>query len=186
MLSLISGPNKLIKICLKIGLFAIIILISGCSHGNIGRAQQEPYYRELSLFRQATELLENEKYSQARKLYTLFLDKYPKHPYADDAAYRIAYLHVIVSEENPYFSYDSARVVFQNFIENYQNSHYISACRNWLNVINSRPGPDGKALQKTRTENAVTDANRDEELQKLREENARLKQNLEQLQQAIE
>ena len=186
MWSLINVWNKMLKIPAGIGLFGIIILISGCSQSNMARAQEEPYYRELSLFRQATDLLDQEEYTQAHRLYTLFLEKYPKHPYADDAAYRLAYLHVVYSENNPYFSYDSARVVFQKFIENYQNSRYIKACQNWLYVIESRPVTATRVNEKNKTTYAPSDNNPEQELQKLREENTRLKQNLIDLQRAIE
>lgn len=186
MLSLINVWNKMLKNRVRIGLFVIIILISGCSRGNMGRAQEEPYYRELSLFRQATDLLDQEQYTQAHRLYQLFLEKYPKHPYADDAAYRLAYLHVIYSANNPYFSYDSARVVFQNFIENYQNSRYINACKNWLNVIEAGSGLNTNVPESSSITGSVSGQDHTQELQRLREENTRLKQNLKELQRAIE
>ena len=186
MLSLINVWNKMLKNRDRIGLFVIIILISGCSQANTGRAQEEPYYRELSLFRQATDLVDQEEYTQAHRLYTLFLEKYPKHPYADDAAYRLAYLHVIYSDKNPYFSYDSARVVFQKFIENYQNSRYINACKNWLNIIGAGPGLSTSMPEKSRKAGSASEKDQTEELRRLREENTRLKENLKELQRAIE
>ena len=140
----------------------------------------------MSLFRRATVLLDEGQYSQAGDLYTQFLEKYPKHPYSDDAAYRIAYLHVISDPENPYYDYQKARILFQKFIESYQNSHYITACKNWISVLDlnlqSVPGKTQRGyITQRKTDDMLALEN-----EKLRQENEKLRHDLEQLQQALE
>jgi tetratricopeptide (TPR) repeat protein len=183
---LINDRNKFVKIATGIGFFVGLILILGCTQGTNGKAYNQPYYRELSLFRHAGSLLEQGEFSKAYKLYGQFLEKYPKHPYADDAAYRLAYMHVMVSDQNPYFDYIKARMVFQNFIETYQNSHYISACKNWIYILNLYSRPERLISDESVTGDHVTNAGFSEEIRRLRAENERLKENLEQLQKAIE
>ena len=183
---LISVPINFRKLSLSIGFLSLFVLILGCSLQDSARRIDEPYYRELSLFRRAGNLLENSQYSQAGELYTQFLEKYPKHPYADDAAYRIAYLHVISDPDNPYYDYREARILFQNFIENYQNSHYINACKNWISVLDiCLKSSSGETKERYIAEQEPNEQ-LIRELEKLREENNKLRQDLEQLQQALE
>ena len=132
----IKGPSKKIQEALATILIGLVILHGACTPNGSTSDRQDPYYLELSLFRQATERLDQGDYQQAYEIYRKFLEKYPKHPYSDDAAYRVAYMHVIAREENPYFNYGKAREHFNNFIELYPNSHYIRACNNWLTVLN--------------------------------------------------
>ena len=174
------------KLCIYIGFLTIILLILGCSSSQSSRSIDEPYYRELSLFRKATDLLDNGEYSQANDLYDQFLNKYPKHPYSDDAAYRLAYMHVIADSANPFFDYGQARILFQKFIENYQNSHYITACKNWINLLDSC---DKTSATETGTRYIMTPNANEQmttELEKLRQENEKLREDLEQLQKALE
>jgi tetratricopeptide (TPR) repeat protein len=184
--SMTNEPIKISKLCLYIGFLLIILLILGCSSSQSSRSIDEPYYRELSLFRRATDLLDESEYSQANDLYGQFLKKYPKHPYSDDAAYRLAYIHVIADSANPFFDYEQARILFQKFIENYQNSHYITACKNWINLLDScdKSSATEKGTRYIMTPNAnkqmIT------ELEKLRRENEKLREDLEQLQKALE
>ena len=167
-------------------LFGMIILHGGCtSYGDIS-GRQDPYYLELSLFRQATERIERGDYQQAYEMYRKFLEKYPKHPYSDDAAYRLAYMHVIARADNPYLNYGKAREHFNNFIELYPNSHYIRACNNWLTVLNyisdtSDRGADSTAQSKLRSKQDIQ-----AELNRLPEENRQQRKSLEELQEAIE
>jgi outer membrane protein assembly factor BamD (BamD/ComL family) len=184
--SLINAWNKFVIIIIGIGFLILFILISGCAHGTGGKAYDQPYYREHSLFRHAGSLLEQGDFTQARQLYVQFLEKYPKHPYADDAAYRLAYMHVMIAENNPYFDYSKARTVFQNFIESYQNSHYISACKNWINVLDFNKQQMQMNSDTPVQPDMIKNAQISEELRRLRAENASLRQNLEQLQRAIE
>lgn len=183
---LISVPTNFRKISLSIGFLSLFVLILGCSSQDSARRIDEPYYRELSLFRRAGNLLEDGQYSQARELYIQFSEKYPKHPYADDAAYRIAYLHVISDPDNPYYDYHKAWILFQKFIENYQNSHYITACKNWISLLDiCLKSPYGETKERS---GVVQEPNEQliREIEKLREENNKLYQDLEQLQQALE
>jgi len=185
-LSLTNVQSKFQKLKFGIGFLLFIVLISGCSPKTADSKDDELYYRELSAFRKANDLIENGEYSRAQQIYLKFLDKYPKHPYADDAAYRVAYLHVIASQDNPYFDYRQARILFQNFIENYENSRYISACKNWIHILDLCTQSSADNMRKTSQTDPVVDTQIQKEIQQLREENARLKENLDQLQKAIE
>jgi outer membrane protein assembly factor BamD (BamD/ComL family) len=183
---LTNVPIKLSKLSIYIGFLTIIILISGCSSSQSSRRFDEPYYRELSLFRRATDLLDDGQYAQANDLYSQFLHKYPKHPYSDDAAYRLAYMHVMADTTNPYLDYVRARTLFQKFIENYQNSHYITACKNWINLLDNC---DKTSTTDSGNKNILTpnvNAQLTVEMEKLREENEKLRGDLEQLQKALE
>ena len=183
---LINVPIKKRKLILLIGFLLLFVLILGCSHQNYSRQTDDPYYRELTLFRKAGELIDAGNYTQAHDLYRQFLKKYPKHPYTDDAAYRIAYLHVIADEANPYYDYQKARVLFQNFIENYQNSHYITACKNWISLLELSQDDSKITVKSMDTDTGQARAKLMLEIERLREENKKLRQDLEQLQKALE
>ncbi len=183
---LISAPINFRKFSLSIGFLSLFVLILGCSSQDSARRIDEPYYRELSLFRRAGNLLEDGQYPQAGELYKQFSEKYPKHPYADDAAYRIAYLHVISDPDNPYYNYHKARILFEKFIENYKNSHYITACKNWISLIDiCLKSPYGETKERSVAAQEPSEQLL-REIEKLRAENNRLNQDLEQLQQALE
>ena len=183
---LINGRIKYRKFINRIGFLFLFVLISGCSSQNEYRQAAEPYYRELSLFRRAGGLLDDGQYAQARDLYSQFLEKYPKHPYSDDAAYRIAYIHVIADSANPYYSYPQARILFQNFIDSYQNSHYITACKNWLMLLDSYLESKPGQVYDLSGRKFNPDEQLMREIETLKAENDKLKQDLEQLQQALE
>ncbi len=168
----------------------IIILLLSAAWG----CQPKSYTTDKALSVEAEILgrgntyIDNGDYEQAYHLYTQFVEKFPRHPYVDDAAYRIAYLHVVASESNPYFNYQKAAALFQKFIENYPNSRYIIACQNWLFLLRQIPhdnvSPAVSLGKPVSPDNGVDRLKA--ELQLLREENQRLKKSLEELQQAIE
>ena len=110
------------------------------------------------------------------------------HPYLDDAAYRLAYISIIADEKNPYFDYQKALLLFQNFIENYPNSRYINASQNWINLLlQVAKLREEHAVSKTGNGMNSSEINRlKNELNRVQAENARLKNTLEELQKAIE
>jgi tetratricopeptide (TPR) repeat protein len=173
------------KISQAIGFLCGLVLISGCA-SQTARTYDEPYYRELSLFRHASGLLAAGDYEQAHNLYHQFIEKYPKHPYTDDAVYRIAYIRVIADPDNPYFDYQEARILFRNFIEKYQNSHYITACKNWLHVLEFSASAGKTIHDGSETNYRKPDPGDQQIIQQLREDNAKLRKDLEQLQKALE
>jgi len=181
-----NGPSKHIQRIAAIFLSGLIIVIGDCMPNGDRSGRQEPYYLELSLFRQATERLEQGDYQQAYAIYRKFLEKYPKHPYSDDAAYRMAYMHIIAQEDNPYFNYGKAKEHFKNFIELYPNSHYIRACNNWLTVLNYISEKSDREADGAIQANLRPDQHVQAELDRLREENRQLKKSLKELQEAIE
>jgi outer membrane protein assembly factor BamD (BamD/ComL family) len=143
---------------------------------------------ELDLIKKGSAFLENGEYDQAKIVFSQFIEKFPGHPYVDDAAYRLAYMCVIADEINPYLDYQNATILFQNFIENYPNSRYIVACSNWLNLL--------KTVSLNHEEPTVSSINRQQillemsrlrnELKRVQAENTRLKNTLDDLQKAIE
>jgi len=143
---------------------------------------------EAEILGRGNTYIDNGDYDQAYHLYSQFIEKFPRHPYVDDAAYRVAYLHVLADEANPYFNYQKATVLFQKFIENYPNSRYIIACQNWLFLLRQiHSNTDLPAVSTFTPASADTGTDRlKKELQLLQEENQRLKKSLEELQQAIE
>jgi outer membrane protein assembly factor BamD (BamD/ComL family) len=139
-------------------------------------------------FQKAASSLENQDYQQAFDQYSLFISDFPDHPYIDDAAYRIAYIHVISDDKNPYQNYEKAALLFQNFIENYPNSRYINACNNWLNILHQvLIRHEAKAISPNHTTpDSVLIRQLKNEINRLKAENAQLKQTLDVLQKAIE
>jgi tetratricopeptide (TPR) repeat protein len=167
-------------------IFLIGFLYQGC-HKNQSHDDFENEI-ELDIMKQGSAYLEDGDYDRANMVYLQFIEKFPDNPYTDDAAYRLAYMCVIADDKNPYFDYTDAAILFQNFIENYPNSRYIIACNNWLNLlksvmINSKESslsPISKRLDPNEIKQLRI------ELIRVKAENARLKNTLEELQKAIE
>ncbi len=133
------------------------------------------------IFTHARSLVEKRAYDEAAQIYRQFLDHYPGHMLADDAAYRLAYLHVVADPVNPLYDYDKARLLFQKFIETYENSRYINACTNWLAVLQPR------REQKSPGFSDKTDVMQlKQQISDLRSENKKLRTTLAELQEAIE
>ncbi len=80
-------------------------------------------------------LLKNERFTQAQHYAVRFKQRYPKSPYIDDVAFRLAYLHVIDAPNNPFFDYQKAYKAFQEFLEKFPQSRYALACNNWRKVL---------------------------------------------------
>jgi outer membrane protein assembly factor BamD (BamD/ComL family) len=143
---------------------------------------------ELKIMERGSAFLGKGEYDQAKNVYSQFILKYPEHPYVDDAAYRLAYISVIADDKNPYFDYKNGQILFKNFIENYPNSRYITACQNWVNLLNTvmRLSEEQSAARIGEGSNS-TEINRlRNELKRVQAENARLNKTLEELQRAIE
>jgi outer membrane protein assembly factor BamD (BamD/ComL family) len=167
-------------------LFVLGLLFTNCNN-KIADANIENEI-ELALIKKGSLLLEKGEYNEAKMVYSQLIEKYHDHPYVDDAAYRLAYICVIADDLNPYFDYENAAILFQNFIENYPNSRYIVACKNWLNLL--------KAVGHNHEKPSVSSINRQQillelsqlrnELKRVQADNIRLRNTLDDLQKAIE
>lgn len=162
-------------------LLAIMLLLLGCSTRQSHPDTAEPEDEARRIFAQAADLVERGRYMEAARIYRQFPERFPDHIYADDAAYRYVYLHVTADPVNPLFDHDKARVLFQNFIETYENSRYISACKNWLAVLQPRIGQDSPEAPEP-----VEIMQLRQQISDLKSENQKLRTTLTELQQAIE
>ena len=163
-----------------------IFILSACNK-NFSNQDSESEL-ESQIMEKGAEFLEMRNYNQANKIYSQFIAKFPDHPYVDDAAYRLAYICVIADDKNPYFNNEKAQDQFQNFIENYPNSRYISPSRNWLSIlqrITVNNDEESQISSKNSLESDEINQLRNE-LLRLQGENSRLKKTLEELQKAIE
>jgi len=125
----------LISVISKAILYVVIsVTLIACTAGR--SATDAPSNIEHRAIKAADEYLEKERYRDVHKILTAFMEKYPNSEYADDAAYRLAYLHVVYSEDNPYFNYKQAHRKFLEFSGNFPGSRYLYACNNWLKVLN--------------------------------------------------
>ena len=158
----------------------------GCNGGAVEKAQNEDIERQI--IEDGNACIENGDYYRANEIYSQFIQEFPYHPYADDAAYRIAYMAVIADDNNPYFNYGNAEILFQNFIENYPNSRYIIACTNWLELlskVSEKSQSDINANIEKDTQMKLISQLKNQ-LSALQKENTQLKKTLEELQRAIE
>jgi tetratricopeptide (TPR) repeat protein len=182
-LFLINVRNNLSKSFLNIIFLSGIFLIS-CNQST----SQKEKNLELEIMDTGKYYIESGEYEKAGIIYEQFIEKFPNHPYVDDAAYRLAYLHVIVDENNPYYDYEKAVIFFEKFIETYPNSRYIMACKNWLRLL-TRVEPAQKdpviIKVKERVDPAIINQLK-AEIKALQSENARLNETLNELQRAIE
>jgi len=182
-LSLINEQNNT-SVFLFILIFLTGIVVMSCNHSS----SQVDKSLEYEIMERGTVYIEMGDYEKAGIIYEQFLAKFSTHPYVDDAAYRLAYLHVLADENNPYYDYEKAEVVFENFIETYPNSRYIMACENWLSLLrNVTPAPVDPVIIKVKENADPAIMNQlKAEIKALQLENARLTQTLNELQQAIE
>jgi outer membrane protein assembly factor BamD (BamD/ComL family) len=175
----------LIKEVLKICFIASSIIFICCCAEKAVRRENIQFDNQLAIFERAQQYLEEGAFKKAYKLYSYFLKEYPEHPLTDDAAYRLCYLHVIVSDDNPYLNYLEAQKQFQKFIENYKNSRYIIACNNWLGILKKMQivnelkytAPVDNSSESTSTRERIT---------QLENENKKLKAMLLELQEDLE
>ena len=166
-----------------------MMLLAFCIVSSCGKsASSDADDPEKVLLATAAAHIEKGEYEVAATIYTEFIEKHGNHPYIDDAAYRLAYLHVIADQANPYFNYTRATIFFEKFIENYPNSRYIKACTNWLHALNKiNPSPVDPVVitVKDIADPAASLPMRDKIIQ-LEIENRELKKKLRELQDAIE
>ena len=184
-LSLINGVN-LSKLHLFLFVFLFGFLFSNC-HKNASHDNSVDDI-ELEIMKNGAVYLEKGEYEEANNVYSQFIIKYPDHPYTDDASYRLAYLCVVADDRNPYFDYQKAVILFQNFIENYPNSRYINACENWLNLLKDvKINSEGSSVSSVKNRSDSLEINTlKNELKRIKAENTKLKNTLEELEKAIE
>ncbi|NOX90804.1 MAG: tetratricopeptide repeat protein [Calditrichaeota bacterium] len=157
-----------------------LILILGCRNPALTRHDGTQIDDEERIIRIADGLLKNGEYEKARQYLISFKNSFPKSVYIDDAAYRLAYLHVIADSANPYFDYDRALKSFREFKQIYPKSNYSSACNNWLNLL--------YLLNNLKQQRADLEKRKDQlqkATKKLTEENRSLKSTLRDLDQVI-
>lgn len=182
---LISGQRDNLTRMIVVAFLILFVLISCSVKTDYDSSAPE---LEYEIMQRGTTYIENGQYEKAYIIYSQFIHKFPAHPYVDDAAYRLGYIHVIADDNNPYFNYGKAAGIFQKFIENYPNSRYINACRNWQNVLHQIDSEQTKTiiLPVEEPDNSVQLDLLEKELNKLQGENNRLKETLQELQRAIE
>ncbi len=176
---LIKGIIKHIWIFSICGL--IFVNCSPVSRESSGRDQQ----LQAMLIEKADKLIAGKKYSEAESLLQKYLHKYPDEPYSDDAAFRIARLRVNSESENPFFNYQNARERFDDFKKKFPNSSYISACNDWLKILNLYNAGTKNIRYDDRI---ISSGNSDLEKQiaQLKTENEQLRKILSELEQALE
>ncbi len=169
--------------------FPIFLIFFGLVTGGCNKSSyQQDESLEFEIMERANVYIENGDYEKAGLIYEQFIKKFSSHAYVDDAAYRLAYLHVISDERNPFFDYKKATTYFEKFIETYPNSRYIIACKNWLNLLMSvTPATVDPVIIRVKENADPAVLNRlKAEIKSLQQENTRLKQTLDELQRAIE
>ena len=114
---------------------AVLYFLFACAAQN-STAKKMDSDQQAKVIKQADALLEQGKYVQARKILNSFWEKYPTSSYADDAAYRLAYMKTIADSTNPFFDYAEANKDFRHFSEQFPHSAYLSACNNWQKILN--------------------------------------------------
>ena len=120
----------------KIIIFSsVIYFLFACAAQN-STVKKTDSDQQAKVIKQADALLEQGKYVQARKILNGFWQKYPASSYADDAAYRLAYMKTIADSANPFFDYTEANKDFRHFSEQFPHSAYLSACNNWQKILN--------------------------------------------------
>ena len=174
----------------KLNYFFLVLLIGFIFSDCHKNASNDDYNteKELDIMNKGAAYLERGVYVDAERIYSQFIINFPDHPYIDDAAYRLAYMCVIADDRNPYFNYQNGLILFQNFIENYPNSRYINACQNWMNllkIVTMEKG--GSSVSSIKDQSDTFEINElKNELKRIKAENAKLKNTLEELQKAIE
>ncbi|MGD9898630.1 MAG: tol-pal system YbgF family protein [Calditrichaceae bacterium] len=137
------------------------------------------------LIEKADNLIAGKKYSEAEILLQKYLHKYPHEPYSDDAAFRIARLRVNSESENPFFNFQDARERFDDFKKKFPNSSYISACNDWLKILNLyNAGTKDIQYDERKTNSGISELER--QIAQLKTENEQLRKILSELEQALE
>ena len=176
--------SRYMKVALSFYLTLIIFTGFSCSSPSSGNTEDP----DREIFSIAARHIQKGEYEQAASIYGRFIEDHAAHPYVDDAAYRLAYLHVIADQNNPFYDYRKAILFFENFIETYPNSRYINACTNWLHVLNKINPAQAEPVNVSVKENEKLAATTplQNRLSLLEEENQRLVNKLRELQDALE
>jgi|GEM_PF-5468780 len=167
---------------LLIGIVSGLFLLS-CSSGAMRTTADfaSRKGKEKKALRLIDRLLQQGAYQKAHRYLLALQSADALSPFADDVAYRLAYLHVIADSANPYFDYQQARQAFSDFQKKYPQSIYSSACNNWLKILyllfNSKH-EQNQWQRKARI--------REKECARLRHENAELKKTLRDLEHVIQ
>jgi outer membrane protein assembly factor BamD (BamD/ComL family) len=176
----------LIKGFVKTGLiYLLLVSIAGCNtvKSNARDNQTRP---GKEVIEKADQYLGRGEYENYRKLLRTFIEKYPESEYADDALYRLAYLHVVWDRKNPFHNYREARQSFMDFVVKFPKSRYFDACNNWLKILNSYfelKTADKPVIQKVTRENCSELERKNRELA---QENEKLREILKDLEAALE
>ncbi len=175
------GRKAYLKQLLLSGILATFLLLSCTAKLANKSTDSVPIQKEEKALRLIDRLLQQGAYQKAHRYLLALQSADALSPFADDVAYRLAYLHVIADSANPYFDYQQARQAFSDFQKKYPQSIYSSACNNWLKILyllfNSKY-EQNQWQRKARI--------REKECARLRHENAELKKTLRDLEHVIQ
>ncbi len=120
----------------KLSVLLLMALLAGSclTNKNFVKGQATPD-GERKIVLAMDSLLKAGQYVKAEHYGRLFLNRYEHSPYVDDVSYRLAYLHVIADDQNPFLDYNQAQSSFQAFLKKFPESQYALACNNWLKVL---------------------------------------------------
>ncbi len=164
-------------------IFPFTVLI-GCMPAQNANPAPKATLQE-KVIHQADEMYKQGRYMDGQLILKRFNEKFPQSALTDDAAYRLAYLHVIADAQNPFYDYTAAKQAFERFQEKFPGSAYISACKNWLKILNLHFAPEKKKNQPGM--NIQVELERlHSEISKLKAENNQLRNTLTELEKALE
>ncbi len=163
------------------GILGFALLLS-CTVKSVNQsADPVPIQKEEKALRLIDRLLQQGAYPKAHRYLLALQNADSLSPFADDVAYRLAYLHVIADSANPYFDYRQAWQAYRRFRKKYPKSIYSSACNNWLKILyllfNSNRERDRWQKRVQMQQKAC---------ERLRRENAELKKTLQDLEKVIQ
>ena len=162
----------------------LIIFLLNCSSREIKKNDRAPDLQAL-IIQKADDYLKNKKFNDAEGLLKNYIKKFPDSYYSDDAVYRLAYMKVIADQANPYYDYIAAIEEFNKFRKRFSKSDYLSACNNWLKILNLYQ----HALKQQTKQKPVKNTDLmvfKKEIEKLKKENRQLKKTLLELEKALE
>lgn len=163
------------------GILGFALLLS-CTVKSVNKsADSVPIQKEEKALRLIDRLLQQGAYQKAHRYLLVLQSADSLSPFADDVAYRLAYLHVIADSANPYFNYRQAWQAFRRFRKKYPKSIYSSACNNWLKILYLLFNSKREQNQWQRKADI-----QQKECEHLRRENAELKKTLRDLEHVIQ
>jgi hypothetical protein len=134
---------------------ALLLVWSACAFRQTQPASHPPKPEESQLLlSQARENVANGKYVEARKLYILILEKYPKSPEAFDARWGMAWIRV--DPRSPLRDYAAARTNFNRLAADYgsRGGDWLAWVQAWQAVLERLAAAEneGVALKNEGTE----------------------------------